>query len=241
MTDRRVPDDPSTQDDWERVLSASAHLQSIIPDAVLVAGTASAMHAHHRLSRDDDHVVAGFTERFDKILANLEKAAGWSTARFNRPVLILGTLDGVETGVRNLIRKEPLETEIRETEFGPIVLPTRSEMLRIKAYLIVRRNTTRDYIDFVALADLTEQGHELGALFAALAPLDRLYPQTNGESVIMQLVKQCSEPKPADLGDGNLRNYRMIADKWKSWDAVKAVSQRLAVEIFRRFEPIDYQ
>ena len=40
--------------EWEDVLSAAARLQRILPDAVLVGGTASAVHAAHRFSRDAD-------------------------------------------------------------------------------------------------------------------------------------------------------------------------------------------
>lgn len=36
--------------DWELVLSAAARLQRILPDAVLVGGTAAAIHARHRYS-----------------------------------------------------------------------------------------------------------------------------------------------------------------------------------------------
>jgi hypothetical protein len=41
----------------------------------------------------------------------LAPAAGWQTARVQRPVAILGRLDGVMTGVRQLRRAVPLETE----------------------------------------------------------------------------------------------------------------------------------
>lgn len=34
-----------------------------------------------------------------------------------------------------------------------ITVPTISEMLRIKGVLILKRNATRDYLDFAALAD----------------------------------------------------------------------------------------
>jgi hypothetical protein len=37
-----MPND--TLPDWERVLAAAAHLQRILPDAVLVGGTASAVY-----------------------------------------------------------------------------------------------------------------------------------------------------------------------------------------------------
>lgn len=87
--------------DWELVLSAATRLQAIIPQAVLVGGTAAAVHhAGHRLSRDADHVVADLRGRFEAVLAQLEAVAGWRTARLVRPVMILGSLDGIETGVR---------------------------------------------------------------------------------------------------------------------------------------------
>jgi hypothetical protein len=43
--------------EWEQLLSAAAHLQEILPEATLVGGTAVAMFAQHRLSRDADHVL----------------------------------------------------------------------------------------------------------------------------------------------------------------------------------------
>ena len=100
-----------SQPTWESVLRAAARLQELVPDAVLVGGTAAAHHAGHRISFDDDHVVAGLNQRFDHVLGALEESEGWVTARVKRPVLILGSLDGVETGVRNLIRQRPLEVE----------------------------------------------------------------------------------------------------------------------------------
>jgi hypothetical protein len=45
-----------TLPEWERVIHAAAHLQRILPEAVLVGGTASALYAEHRLSTDADHV-----------------------------------------------------------------------------------------------------------------------------------------------------------------------------------------
>lgn len=42
--------------------------------------------------------------------SSLESVAGWKTARVQRPVQILGSLDGIETGIRRRIRDQPLET-----------------------------------------------------------------------------------------------------------------------------------
>ena len=79
--------------DWERLLSAERHLQALVPGTVLVGGTAAALHAGHRQSLDGDHVIEDLRSRFDEVLAALEAAAGWQTARVRRPAAILGRLD----------------------------------------------------------------------------------------------------------------------------------------------------
>ena len=92
--------------EWDLLLSSASRLQKILPSAVLVGGSAAALHARHRFSRDADHVLPDLTPRFDKILAEIESVAGWRTARVRRPVMILGSLDGIETGIRQLIRDQ---------------------------------------------------------------------------------------------------------------------------------------
>ena len=77
---------------WEAVLESLCRLQKVLPDAVLVGGTASALYAGHRLSFDHDHVLPDLRERFDAVLAELEAVSGWETARIKRPVLILGSI-----------------------------------------------------------------------------------------------------------------------------------------------------
>jgi hypothetical protein len=221
-----MPND--TLPEWERVLSAAAHLQRILPGAVLVGGSAAAVYAGHRLSTDADHVLTNLRERFDQVLADLEAVAGWKTARIKRPVQILGSLDGIETGIRQLIREEPLETTQIEYQGETITLPTEAEMLRIKAVLILRRNATRDYIDFVALAD--HMGDE--KVIEALQPFDRLYPQPNEESALQQLQIQLANPLPYDLEGFDLSEYKHLDPRWHDWQAVKAACVHYAILIF---------
>lgn len=218
--------------DWERVLSSAARLQQILPEAVLVGGTASAIHAKHRFSRDADHVLTDLRGKFDEVLAQLESVAGWKTARIQRPVQILGSLDGIETGVRQLIRSEPLETEPMDLDGARLTVPTVEEILRIKAVLILKRNATRDYLDFVALADrmgAERVGH-------ALRTLDSLYPQDSGESVTQQLQVQLANPVPYDLDElsPQLSEYKNLDPKWHDWDAVRTACARWATVIFDR-------
>lgn len=210
--------------EWEALLSSAAHLQRIVPEAVLVGGTAAASFAHHRISLDHDHTLGDLRSRFDEILATLESVAGWKTARVRRPVLILGSLDGIETGVRQLIREIPLETETIDVAGGRLTVPTRAEMLRIKAVLIVRRNATRDYLDFVALSDLI--GRE--AVLSALSGFDRYYPQDNGQSALQQLQIQLANPLPYDLDSTNLREYKKLKPEYQDWSAVAGKCRALA-------------
>jgi len=221
-----MPND--TLPEWEQVLSAAAHLQRILPGAVLVGGSAAAVYAGHRLSTDADHVLTDLRERFDQVLADLEAVAGWKTARIRRPVQILGSLDGIETGVRQLIREEPLETTQIEYQGQTITIPTEAEMLRIKAVLILQRNATRDYLDFVALAD--HMGDE--KVVEALRSFDRLYPQPSGESALQQLQIQLANPLPYDLEELNLAEYKNLAPRWHDWQAVKAACVHVAILIF---------
>lgn len=158
MTEDRLPE-------WEELLAAERHLQALVPGAVLVGGTA-ALHAGHRISLNGDHVVADLVERFDHVMADLESAAGWQTARVRRPVLVLGRLDGILTGIRQLRRVRPFEME----EIADLRVPTLAEMARIKAWLLATRLTTRDYLDTVVLLERLGEG---GAR-AAMRSLDEL-------------------------------------------------------------------
>jgi hypothetical protein len=85
--------------EWELLLRSAGHLQQILPDATLVGGTAAPLKAGRRRSEDADHAISGMSSRFDEILAQLEAAAGWQTARTQRPVVIKVPLDGILTGV----------------------------------------------------------------------------------------------------------------------------------------------
>lgn len=218
---------------WADVLAAAARLQELVPDAVLVGGTAAAYHAGHRISFDDDHVLADLRERFDDVLGALEETDGWVTARVQRPVLILGSLDGIETGVRHLIRRRPLEVEVASAGGRTLRVPTLAEITRIKAWLVLRRNATRDYLDLVALADRLGQDR---AVEVALG-LDDYYEDQRGPGgrrVATQLAKQLAEPRPYDLSEVDLPRYRRLERRWQTWGAVVDACRRLAVGMLDR-------
>lgn len=198
--------------DWERLLAAERHLQHLIPGSVLVGGTAAALHARHRISKDADHVLSDLRERFDEVLATLEAVAGWRTERTQRPILILGQLDGILTGIRQLRRTRPLETEMVEG----LRIPTLAEMARIKAWLLVVRDTVRDYLDTVVLFErLGKEGTG-----AALRPFDEIYRQDTGASTLTELGERLAAAKPRDVANIDLTAYRGLRPPWNDWDHV---------------------
>ena len=210
--------------EWERLLSSAARLQKILPSAVLVGGTAAALHVRHRFSRDADHVLTDLTQRFDTTLAELESVAGWRTARVRKPVMILGNLDGIDTGIRQLIRDQPLETTRMQCDGLELTVPTLAEILRIKGALILKRNAARDYLDFVALADAMKDA----AVVEALLHFDDIYPQPNGQSALQQLQIQLAKPLPYDLEETHLDEYKDLIPKWHNWKTVEAAAARVA-------------
>lgn len=206
--------------DWERLLAAERHLQYLVPGAVLVGGTAAAVHAGHRLSLDGDHVLTDLRDRFDEVLATLEAAAGWQTERIQRPVLILGQLDGMLTGIRQLRRTRPLETEA----IDGLRVPTLAEMTRIKAWLLIARHTVRDYLDTVVLFErLGEQG-----VVDAVRAFDAIYAQPGGGSPLAEVAERLAGAVPGDVGEIDLTTYRGLRPPWNDWAHVVATGRRWA-------------
>ena len=216
--------------DLDAVLASAAELQSIVPGAVLVGGTAVAFRVRHRQSADHDHVLVDLAERFDTVLDNLEALGEWSTAKAQPGRIILGSLGGIESGVRQLRRRCPLETEVVTINDRALTVPTLPETLRIKAWLVVSRNQTRDHLDVAALAD------HLGVVEAAavLSVIDEYYEDLNtgDQPGATQLVRQLSSPRPRDATvTEELAAYRGLDPRWHDWHDVCAVLRAVAREM----------
>lgn len=226
-------------DELTKVLRSAARLQSLVPDAVLVGGSAAALYAGHRDSFDHDHVLEDLRDRFDAVLEAIESEGDWVTNRVVPGKLILGRLGEIEAGVRQMIRRRPLETTGVEVGEGETVrVPTADETLRVKAFLIVRRNQTRDYLDVAALS--SRYGIEPSAQI--LGEIDEYYGDQHvigdlddpGLGVASQLVRQLSDPRPADASvTKELDTYRNLKPEWTDWKQVRAVCQELAEAILR--------
>ena len=215
------------------VLASAARLQEVVPDAVLVGGSAAALHAGHRDSFGHDHVLSDLVDRYDEVLEAVEATDGWATSvRASKPPFtIMGSLGGVEAGLRQMRRVRPLETVEVDVDDGHVVVaPTAAEALRVKAYLVVQRNAVRDHLDVVALADHLGIDESL----QVLAGIDDYYVDRSGEpaSVLTSLVTALADPQPRDVDViDELPRYKALDERWNQWSDVVAACQELALRL----------
>lgn len=213
------------------VLESAARLQQVVPDAVLVGGSAAALYAGHRLSFDHDHVVADLAVHFDAVLEAVEATEGWVTNRVTPYKIILGTLGDIEAGIRQLRRRRPLEVvDVTLPSGHTLRVPTPEETLRIKAYLITTRNRVRDFLDVAALS-----ARDVSASAEVLLELDDYYEDQHAaagaesDGVRSQLVRQLSDPRPRDTSVlAELPRYKSLAPRWHDWSDVQTQCAALA-------------
>ena len=212
-----------------KVYEAATQLQKLVPDAVLVGGSAVAFYAGHRESDDHDHVVSDLADHYEMVLEAVESQDGWITNRLVPNKLILGRIGDIEVGVRQLIRNIPLEVAEYQLPSGGILrVPTPEETLRIKAYLLVVRNQTRDYLDVAALSDWG------GIKWAAvtLADIGRFYSAQQEEGVSSQLARQLADPCPKDAKTTrHLAQYKRLQRRWQDWEEVRSVCASVAISM----------
>jgi hypothetical protein len=182
---------------------------------VLVGGSAAALWAD-------------LGARFDAVLEAIEASDGWVTNRVTPGKIILGELGDIESGVRQLIRRRPLEvTEVTLPSGQTLRVPAPDETLRIKGYLIVRRNQVRDYLDVAALSD----GYGIPHAADVLRQIDAYYSDQRGPN---RTASQRSLPGnwPRDARTiQQLRQYKGLDDRWTDWKNVTGVCRSVAVEM----------
>lgn len=110
-------------------------------------------------------------------------------------------------------------------------VPTPDETLRIKGYLVVRRNQVRDYLDVAALSDRYGISHSADVL----RRIDAYYSDQRGpgpEGIATQLARQLTDPRPADTRTiQQLSQYKGLDARWTDWKNVTEVCRSVALEM----------
>jgi heme transporter len=121
-------------------------------------------------------------------------------------------------------RSSPMETTHVQLPTGDrLQIPTGAETLRLKGYLIMSRNSSRDYTDFAELVDTMEAG----TAAVVLSGMDRYYAcQTPRQQwIASQLVRRLADPHPADLENNGWPEPDTKAD----WEQVRQHCLSVAV------------
>jgi heme transporter len=191
-----------------------------------VAGTAPATNGHSVTKK----FVGGLSHR---------NAVGRAAPRAVRPVhpvtlwrgRLSVALDALESEAAEggadrpmFERCSPVETtHVQLTTGDRLQIPTGAETLRLKGYLIMSRNSTRDYAEFAELVDTMEA--ETAAL--VLTGMDRYYccQSPRRQWIATQLVRRLADPYPSDLDDEHWPDPDAKAD----WEEVRQRCLSVAV------------
>jgi hypothetical protein len=121
-----------------------------------------------------------------------------------------------------------LETErYRLPNGAEVTVPTLNETLRIKAFLVVKRNQVRDYLDVAALAAAAG----IGRAGAVLAEIDSYYADQDPAegTVAAQVAAQLADPTPKDSRTiTQLAAYKGLTPRWRDWSQVQQVCGAVA-------------
>jgi heme transporter len=121
-------------------------------------------------------------------------------------------------------RRSPVETTHVQLPTGDrLQIPTGAETLRLKGYLIMCRNSSRDYAEFADMVDTIEA--ETAAL--VLAGMDRYYccQPPRQQWIATQLVRRLADPHPSDFTDDQWSEPEAKAD----WEEVRQRCLSVAV------------
>ena len=113
-------------------------------------------------------------------------------------------------------RRSPVETANVQLPTGDrLLVPTGAEALRLKGYLIMCRNTSRDYAEFADMVGTVEP--ETAAL--VLGTMDKYYccGSSGREWIATQLVRRLADPHPCDFTEEQWSGPDAKAD----WDEVR--------------------
>jgi RND superfamily putative drug exporter len=246
-----IPDDISAPvvpgADLRIVLKSAARLKHLVPDAITVADPL-AFTGCERNGGDDPatpQLAAAVAQAgtnghsmAKKFVGGLShrNGAGRATPRAVRPVhpvtlwrgRLSVALDALETQADTdhptFERRSPVETTHVQLPTGDrLQIPTGAETLRLKSYLIMSRNSSRDYAEFAELVDTMEA--ETAAL--VLAGMDRYYccQSPRRQWIATQLVRRLADPHPTDLDDEHWPGPSAKAD----WEEVRQRCLSVAV------------
>ena len=225
-----IPDDISSLgpsgSDLRMVVKSAAKLKNLAPDTITVADPLALGGCLPASSSRSAALTNGHTgrpyapqrrnERLDEPgrQGRTAQPAGVHPVTMWRGRLSVA-LDALETEAdaerAPVERHSPMETTNVQLPTGDrLQIPTGAETLRLKSYLVMCRNTTRDFAEFAELVD----SMETQTAAVVLASMDRYYcgDRSRKQWVATQLVRRLADPQPSDEHDTRMSGPEAEAD-----------------------------
>jgi RND superfamily putative drug exporter len=211
-----IPDDlPSlgaTGSEMRMVVKSAAKLKHLAPQAVTVADPlafSGCLPIRRLRNAERAHRNGGDTNgETVKTKLPVHPVTMWRD-RLSVALDALETASGAEHVPME--RRSPVETTNVQLPTGDrLQIPTGAETLRLKSYLIMCRNSSRDYAEF---ADLVES-METHTAAEVLAGMDRYYcgQHSRKQWIATQLVRRLADPQPSDEHDTRMSGPEAEAD-----------------------------
>lgn len=206
-----IPDDISalapSGADLRTVVKSAAKLKTLAPQAITVADPLAfagyrqtTKLAPPRVSQGEVRVTGTVGNRAHGKTVAVKLPKHPVTMWRGRLDVALDAVGVAAAGEGLLTRRAPLETTNVLLPTGDrLQIPTGAETLRLKGYLMMQRNTARDFREF---ADLVES-MDVRTAAGVLANIDRYYCGQSAREhwVATQLVRRLADPDPADGPD----------------------------------------
>ena len=235
-----IPDDISTLaapgSDVRMVVKSAAKLKNLAPDSITVADPLAftgcllaGKPLGHRIKGGDEPMPRrraagvnghpngrthknGTANRNGKSLpASLRPVHPVTMWRGRLSVALDALATEADADPAPMERNSPMETTIVQLPTGDrLQIPTGAETLRLKSYLLMCRNSARDYAEFAELVD----SMETQTAAVVLAGMDRYYcgRQSRTQWVATQLVRRLADPQPTDEHDSRMSGPEAEAD-----------------------------
>ncbi len=223
-----IPDDISAliapNADLRMVLKSAAKLRHLAPDAVCVADPLAFTGCARSCPELETEPARGLVAR---AMTRAERPVHPVTLWRGRLKVAIDALEA--KGARQTYqRRTPVETTHVQLPTGDrLLIPTGAEALRLKGYLIMCRNSRRDYTEFADMVDAIEP--ETAAM--VLAGMDSYYcckaddRLPDQQWMTTQLVRRLADPDPSDIGKTPLSE----ADAEADWEDVRQRCLSVAV------------
>lgn len=216
---------------WRSILDAVLAVQTLLPEATMIGGSAVTVHTGHRLSGDLDLVLRDLDRNWHQVRGELEELQDWITDYPKIPTNLMGRYGDARVSVRKLNRLREIELTDISYQGRILRIAAPDELVRMKVLAVLARNLTRDYVDLAALdGGLREVGRSAAR---AITSFDDYFDEhKSAGSLAREAITALADPAPRETDpQAALDELAALRADLRDWNAVKLQCQVIAADI----------